>query len=178
MAHIEGVTKAGLVLAAALLACAPARAADPTARPPALQSVIDCRKLTDGAQRLACYDAAVAKMDEAETKGDLVTLDRDQRQAARRQAFGFSMPAFTMFDRGEKPETINKVVETVASVSVTAQGRWVLRMRDGAVWRQIDGEELYKKPHAGSVAEIHKASLGSFMMNIDNQPAIRVHRDN
>ena len=177
MAHIEGVTKAALVLAAALLAC-PVRAAEPTDRPPALQSVIDCRKLTDGAQRLACYDAAVAKMDEAETRGDLVTLDRDQRQAARRQAFGFSIPAFTMFDRGEKPEAINKVTDTVASVSMTPQGRWVLRMQDGAVWRQIDEEQLYKKPHAGSVVEIHKASLGSFMMNVDNQPAIRVHRDN
>jgi hypothetical protein len=145
---------------------------------PALQAVIDCRKLADNAQRLACYDRAVAGLADAQASGDLVSLDREQRRALQRQAFGFVLPSLSMFERGEKREAIDRVEERVASASRTPDGKWVLRMQDGAVWRQIDDNELFKYPHNGSSAVIKRAALGSFMMEVDGQPALRVHRDN
>ena len=57
-------------------------------RAPVVQSVLDCRKIDDAAARLACYDKAVAGVEQAEASGDLVTVDRAQRRAARHQAFG------------------------------------------------------------------------------------------
>jgi len=57
-------------------------------------------------------------------------------------------------------------------------GNWILRMQDGAVWRQTDGAVLSRDPRPGSVVVIKKAALGSFMMDIDGQPAVRAHRDN
>jgi hypothetical protein len=166
---------AGLFAAVALPAIA---APAPPAVAPAVQAVVDCRKLTDDAQRLACYDKAVASMTDAQASGDLVTIDRQQRQAVRRQAFGLTLPTLDFLDRGEKPEQVNRLTDTVASVSKTADGRWVMRMQDGAIWRQTDDAELSRDPHEGSSVVINKASLGSFMIDIDGQPGIRAHRDN
>jgi len=140
-----------------------------------VQAVVDCRKIEDSAQRLACYDAAVEVMSRAQTSGDLVTLDRKQRQAVRRQAFGFTLPTLSMFDTGEK--AVDTVDETLASAHQTTGGRWVFQMQDGAVWRQIDDEWLSRRPHPGSAIVIKRAALGSFMLTVDGQPGVRVHRD-
>ena len=117
-------------------------------------------------------------MVEAEDKGDLVSNDRAQRSAVRRQAFGFSLPSLAIFDRGEKPDEVNRVIETVASAHHGLEGRWVLRMQDGAVWRQTDDADLGRRPHAGSKALIKRAALGSFMIEIDGQAGIRARRVN
>jgi len=164
-------------LAVAALAATTLWAQTPSPRPPALQAVVDCRKIDDGAQRLACYDKAVADMAAAEDKGDLVSLDRAQRQAARRQTFGFALPTLGFLDKGERHEELDRVTDTVASVSQTVEGRWVLHLQGGAVWRQTDDAVLSRRPRPGSVVVIRKAMLGSFMIDIDGQPGIRAHRD-
>ena len=147
-------------------------------RAPAIQSILDCRALQDAPQRLACYDKAVAGMSQAESKGDLVTIDRAQRQTVRRQAFGLILPSLAMFDRGERPEEADRITASVSQAWKSAAGKWMIRLDDGAVWRQVDDNELFKPPHAGSMAKIRKAALGSYFMNLDGQIAIRVHRDN
>ncbi len=170
-----------LALGAALtlpLALAAAKDASPPARAAVVQEVLDCRKLTDAAQRLACYDKAVDGMAQAEEKGDLVTVDREQRRAVRKQAFGLSLPSLAIFDRGEKPEEVNKITATVASATKGPAGWWTIKLDDGAVWKQIADGDLLRDPHAGSTVTIRKASLGSYFMNVDGQQAIRVHRDN
>jgi hypothetical protein len=145
---------------------------------PAVQAVVDCRKIEDAAQRLACYDSAADALAKAQETGDLVTLDREQRRAARKQAFGFTLPSLAILDTGEKPEEMNRVEETLASASQDYEGRWTFIMQDGAVWRQIDDEFLSRKPRAGSRVEIRRAMLGSFMLSVDGQPGVRAHRDN
>lgn len=142
---------------------------------PVVQRVVDCRKIEDGAQRLACYDAAVEALSSAQSSGDLVTLDRKQRQAVRRQAFGFTLPTLSMFDTGEHED--NRLDETLASAHQIAEGRWVFQMQDGAIWRQIDDEFLSRKPHPGSKVTIQRASFGSYMLSVDGQPGVRAHRD-
>ncbi|HZK98455.1 MAG TPA: hypothetical protein VFC47_01020 [Caulobacteraceae bacterium] len=140
--------------------------------------MLDCRKVGDVAARLACYDTAVDAMATAESKGDLVTIDREQRRAVRRQAFGLSLPSFTLFDRGERPEDADRISAQIAGASRNAEGKWVIRLDDGAVWRQIDDNSLARDPHPGSIAKIRRAALGSFFVNIDGEQAIRMHRDN
>jgi len=170
------VVGACTVLAAAGM-CGAAGAAPkpPPANAPVVQAVVDCRKIEDSAQRLACYDASVDALNAAQRSGDLVTLDRKQRQAVRKQAFGFTLPTLSMFDTGE--HEVDSIDETLASASQGVGGRWVFRMEDGAVWRQIDDEFLSRRPHQGSVVKIKKASLGSFMLSVDGQPGVRAHRD-
>jgi hypothetical protein len=156
----------------------PAMAAAAPAPAPIVQEVIDCRKVQDTAARLTCYDKAVDGMAKAETTGDLLTLDREQRRAVRRQAFGLTLPALAIFDHGEKPEEMNRIKAIVKSASQDPRGRWIIVLDDGVVWRQIEDGDIDRPPHPGSTAAIRKASLGSYFMNIDGQFAIRVRREN
>lgn len=169
---------AGLAFAFAATA---ASAAPPAAKPPSraavLQGLLDCRSKTDGAERLACYDAAAAVMDQAEAKGDIVVVDRQQAREVRKQAFGFTLPSLSIFERGEKPEQIDHVSGVIAAARADGNGKWVLRLEDGAVWRQIDGEPPHRDPRAGMTVEIKSASLGSYLLSVDGQRAYRAHRD-
>jgi len=170
--------RASTLAAALSLLAAAAMAEKPPTRAPVVQSVLDCRKLQDTTQRLACYDKAVDSMAQAEDKGDLVTVDREQRRVIRRQAFGLTLPSLSLFDRGEKPEEINRITATVKSASQDPYKRWIIVLDDGAVWRQIEDGDVDRPPHHGSAVAIRRAALGSFFMNIDGQIAIRVRRDN
>jgi hypothetical protein len=174
--HARVLAAAAASIAAALPAAAIAAPHAPPQRAPAVQAVMDCRKLADDAQRLACFDAATASLAKAEESGDLVSIDRAQRNQVRRQAFGFTLPSIELFDRGEGQ--LQSVKETLASARQNAQGRWTFVMQDGQVWRQIDDEFLSRNPHAGSAIEISRAMLGSFMLSVDGQPGVRAHRDN
>jgi hypothetical protein len=162
----------------AVAAWGEADGAETPTRAPAMQSVLACKAITDGPQRLACFDAAVDAMAKAEQSGDLVTIDRAQRRAVRRQAFGLTLPSLAMFDKGEKPEEANRIAVIVAQASRTAAGKWVIVLEDGAVWRQIDDEPLEPAPRPGQKAVIRRAALGSYMMRLEGQSSIRVHRDN
>ncbi|HEY5072426.1 MAG TPA: hypothetical protein VII63_10385 [Caulobacteraceae bacterium] len=153
-------------------------AASPPTRAPAVQAVMECARISDPGQRLTCFDAAVAAMTKAEAAGDLVTIDREQRRAARRQAFGLALPSLAFLDRGERPEEVNRITGKVAAVARTPEGKWVITLEGGAVWRQIDDNELTHDPHAGSEVRIRRAALGSFFVNIDREQALRMHRDN
>jgi hypothetical protein len=165
-----------LVFALAAPGLALAKGPDAKARAAAFQSVLDCRTIGDNAQRLACYDAAAAKMGEAEAKGDIVVIDRAQAQAAHREAFGLHVPSLDFVTRALKPEEVDQIQGVVKAARADAYGKWTFVLQDGAVWRQI-ADELERDPHAGSKVVIHRAALGSYKMSVDGQPTIRVHRD-
>jgi len=167
----------GLALTLAVSAAANAAwAAAPEGTAPAVKAVIQCRAITDQTERLTCYDKTVGEMAGADAKGDLITLDQEQRKAIRHQAFGFTMPSFTLFDKGEKPEEASKATFKIAQAWQDLEGKWNFKLETGAVWRQTDTNEIYHDPHAGSVADVSKGALGAFFMKVDGQEAIRVMR--
>jgi hypothetical protein len=174
-----GLKRAFALAALGVLAAGPVLGEDAKSqRAPTVQALIDCKKIEDSAQRLACYDTSVSKLQEAEASGDLVTADREQRRAARRLAFGFNLPSMSFLDRGDKPEEVKKVTLKVASAGHNKEGAWVIRMEDGAVWRQVDEEVLSRPPHTGSTAVVEKGVLGAYFMRIDGGFNMHVRRDN
>jgi len=147
----------------------------PEGRAQALERLVECRKITDATQRLSCYDAAAAALDQAEAKGDIVVVDREQARKVRRQAFGFHVPSITLFERGETPEEINTVTGTIDKVGRNGAAKWVFTLKDGGVWVQIDSNSLMLDPRPGQTVKIRRATLGSYLLTINGQ-AIRVHR--
>jgi hypothetical protein len=141
-----------------------------------VKAVIDCRVITDDPARLACFDKAVAAMSAAEKSGELLTLDREQRRAVRRESFGLTLPSLDIFSRGEKPEEADRLTAHVASASLNAEGKWLIRLDDGALWEQTDDYSPNHGPHAGSTVVIFKGMLGSFFLKVDGQQAIRAKR--
>lgn len=141
-----------------------------------VQKLVDCRKVSDDQARLACYDQATAAFDQAEAKGDVVVVDREQARKVRRQAFGFAMPSITLFEKGETKEEVENVTGVVAAARQDGAGHWVIKLEDGAIWTQVDANELFKTPKPGMPVKIRRAALGSYMMSIDGQGSFRAHR--
>ncbi len=167
------------VLIASLSASAPPLAAAPAPdqeRAKELQQLIDCKKIADPTQRLACYDQAASVLDQAEAKGDIVVVNREQARKVRRQAFGFTLPSMSLFSRGEKPEEIATAEGKIASARKLLNGHWEVKLEDGATWVQIDASEIPLDPKPGQAVKIRKASLGSYMMTVGNQREVKVHR--
>lgn len=167
----------GLVLAAVVgVASSGAQPKAEGGRAAIVQKLVDCRKLTEDGARLACYDQATAALDQAEAKGDIVVVDREQARKVRRQAFGFSLPSITLFEKGETKEDLENVSGVVMAARQDNMGHWIIKLEDGATWAQIDATELFKTPKQGMPVKIRKASLGSFLMTVDNQRAFRAKR--
>lgn len=170
---------AAATLLIAALAATPVLAADPPApaRAAQLQQLLDCRKLTDPTQRLACFDQAAGALDQAEAKGDVVVVDREQARKVRRQAFGFSLPSMSLFSRGEKPEEITSTESTIASARKLNTGKWEFTLQDGARWVQVDLADIPLDPKPGQKVKIRSATMGSYMATINNQREVKVHRE-
>jgi hypothetical protein len=165
------------VLAVATLGAPAARAAsgiEPQAA--VVRALLDCRGLADAPSRLACYDEAAAAFERAEAGGDVVIVDREQARKVRRQAFGFTLPSISMFEKGESKSELENVDGKLASARQDASGHWVLKLEDGAVWRQIDSNELTRSPKSGMTVVIRKAALGSYLAAVAGQRAFRARR--
>ena len=166
--------------AAMLAAGVPALAAKPNltqSRTAVVQAISDCRKVADRDARLDCYDKAADAFEQAQAQGQVVVVDRAQVHEVKRQAFGLSLPSLNLFTRGPKEETIDRVTVKLTAAHPDELGKWVMITDEGAVWRQIDSQELYEGPHAGSTVAIRRASLGSYFCNVDGQSAIRCARN-
>ena len=169
-----------LALAAlALPAAAIAAPKLPQKRPEALEALIRCRAITDEAARLACFDAAVASFEQAHANRDLVVVDRKQVRDTKRTLFGLDLPGLNLFGGGPDDEgtEVNSIESEVASAFQDGEGRWVVTLKEGGTWRQINDTILGRRPKPGTKVEIRKAAMGSYMMRIEGQPGIRARRE-
>lgn len=148
----------------------------PQQRPETLQRLVACRAMTDNAARLACYDAAAGALDTAERQGDLVVIDRAQANETRRQLFGFELPTVSHLFRGGDGADLQAIETTLQSASQAGEGKWVFRLADGGVWRQIDSEPVNFRNRAGQEVRVRRASLGSFLLTVGGSRAVRVRR--
>jgi hypothetical protein len=125
---------------------------------------VDCRKLTDNAARLACYDQAAAALDQAEAKGDVVVVDREQARKVRKQAFGFTLPSISIFAKGESQEEVDN---STAWSPRPARRRRPLGDQAGGRRGLEPGRRrgAVQVPKPGMKVKIRKAALGSYMMD-------------
>ena len=141
--------------------------------PPVFQAVLDCKAVSDATARLTCYDKAVSAMDTARATNDLVVTDRATVREAKKGLFGLALPSLKLFSGG-KDEEVTEIESKIATFRMASDGFPVFTLSDGARWKQTEGRNTY--PKAGSSIRIRKASLGSYMANVDGQPGVRVVR--
>jgi hypothetical protein len=148
------------------------------ARPPIFEELVNCRAVADPTERLACYDAKVAAMDEAEKKDELVLADKASMKEARRGLFGFSIPKLKIFGNDGKEVEKFELVAKIDSAYQASPGKWTILLDDGARWVQIDSQVMRKNPERGNEIKIREAAMGSYFANINGQRAIRMRRVN
>lgn len=161
--------------AAALAASIPAQ--EPVrADPGALGALFACRAIAEDRARLACLDRETAALASSRDGGEIIVIDRVEAEATRRRLFGFQLPAITgLFGDGE-PERLDEIEGVLASAGRSGDGRWIFRLEDGGVWRQIDGDPARFTARSGQAVTIRRAALGSYQLVTGGSRAIRVRR--
>ncbi len=162
--------------AMALLAAAPGLASAADAPPPAVQSLLDCRKLGGEAEQLACFKARAAEFDAALAHGELIVVEKKKVEQSKRETFGFSLPSLSFLGSSDAAKPISTLVETATAVSTLHDGRYVVRLESGATWEQNDQTRISRAPRVGSKIEIRKGALSNYFMSVDGQvgvPAVR-----
>jgi hypothetical protein len=166
---------AGLFLAlAAVPAVASAKDAPKPPRPAVVSRVVACTSVADPQQRLACFDREVAAMNEAEQKGDLVAMDRNQVRKTKRSLFGLALPDLGVF--GDDEDSDSSIETTLKSVAQNPDGKYIFDLAEGGRWVQLDSREFIVDPKAGQPIRIRRAAMGSYMANVNKQIAVRVRR--
>jgi hypothetical protein len=140
-----------------------------------LVPVLECRKLADAAERLACFDKAVAELDTAEREQRVVVVDKEQVQQARRSVFGLKLPKIRLFGNGN--DELAEVEMTLTSVTRQRDGTLAFTVDDGARWVQTD-DKMVVGVKAGGKVTLKRGALGSFFARFHGSTAARVQRVN
>lgn len=159
---------------ATIVAAAPAATADKNG---VLKAVTDCRAVADSTQRLACYDAAVARLDTAAAKNDIVVLDREEVKETRKGLFGFALPKLPFFkgdDSHKEPEVVelNSVVKRAQNIG---HAHWRITLENDAVWETTDPVTRHD-PKPGAKIRVRQGAMTNYFLSIDGDPSVRAKR--
>ena len=124
-----------------------------------LQSLIDCRKVTDPTQRLACFDALAATLPKIEA-------DR----------FGMTADIANKRD----PESERRAKEAILPGRIVAlgqgpRGEYIFTLDNGQVWMQAEVEPN-KRFAVGDVVHIEHGAMSSLWLAADRARKTRVKR--
>lgn len=137
--------------------------------------VRECRKIADIDARAACYDnIPVGRSSQpAQTPALAPAPSVAPRQSAPGGFGGNQLPQA----REERDAEVSQITATVASVSESVPGQYLLTLEDGAQWRFVDAApRSYDAPQRGSRVEISAAAMGSYLLQYQGQRGIRVRR--
>lgn len=145
--------------------------------PKEYRDLMACLVLLDSSARLACYDRHAANLDAATQSHNVVITDREAVKSARRGLFGFGAPVGRLLGLGSNDEDeIRQIESTVARVSPMRDGGWRLTLEDGSSWEQNDTRNFVLTPKIGNAVKITRGSLGTFLVAVNEQRAIKMRR--
>lgn len=152
-------------------------------RPEIFTNLLQCRSITDNAQRLACFDQQVGAMDAAAQRDEVVVLDKSELNKTRKTLFGFSFPKLPFLgggdddEDGDKPkeEGVTHIDAVIASVRSLGYGKWQIGLEDGAQWMTTEAV-TGRDPKPGQKIELKRAAMGSFLGKVEGGRAVRMKR--
>ena len=161
---------------AVLLAFAGAMATGPAmadAARDALAEMAKCADVTDAAERLKCFDAAVPR---AKNALAVPTPETAPTKSGFLEWFGFSrpQPVTKSEDFGKPPPEslpgeINEITDDVLEFAKTPRGKAVFILQNGQVWRQLDSDgTVVLDPAQGATmkVKVERGALGSYNLTI------------
>ncbi len=144
--------------------------------PKIFTDVIQCRTITDNAERLACFDRSVGTLATAQANKEVYVADKEAMREARRGLFGLNLPNMRIFADDDMEKDVSSIESTIAAFNESQKG-YVFTLKDGARWRQTDGAYM-DRPKVGAPIRIKRAALGSFFGSISGRPGFRIERVN
>jgi hypothetical protein len=168
---------ATIAACAALLLAGAAPAIAKQAQSPLVDALARCRAERDDAVRLRCYDTSAAALTEATARGALLVIDEADVRKTRRSLFGFSLPKLPFFSGDKSADTQEEeITAKIGRSSALPNGKYQIRLEDGAVWETTEASSFIRAPRAGNEVVIKRGALGGYMMRIAGQRALRAKR--
>lgn len=146
---------------------------DDVAKPQVYLDLVQCKAIADSAARLACFDAASARMEQAAEAKDIVILDRAEVRKTKRSLFGFLLPKLPFFD-DDKEEEFTNIETTFSSVTPLGYGKYQFQIPDGGTWETT--EPAKGNLREGQKVKIKRGAVGGFLMQIGGGGYVRVKR--
>lgn len=178
---------AALALSLAAFAAAPQASAQS-------DQLSSCLAIEDIAARVACYDAiakrqveapvAVPKPAQAPAPAPAVAMPAAPPPAAEqprevstspKAEFGFSAAERDRLRPVEQQQPVD-LSFTVATARLTGPGYWQFGMKEGSTWRTVETRRAFRAPGPSETVVIRRGSLGSYFLDFDGQPGMRIKR--
>lgn len=137
-------------------------------------AVTQCTTIAADAARLACFDAAAARLAAA---GEVAIVSRQDMEQNQRRLFGFNVTGLNPFNGSGGSEELQSISATMTSARNLGRGEWSITLDDGSVWRKTDGVDVLFSANRQYPVTVRRAALGSYMMKVANDPPFRVRRE-
>lgn len=180
----------GLILLC-IVGAAPCLAADP------LAGVLACRRLTDAAARLACFDRETASLAPAsaapvaESKAAAAPTAAAPIAAAAtptaaapapsltsEQKFGLSPSAIAAKEEGAATHAAKetKLQARITALALAGDGRTLFTLDNSQVWRQLEADGTDVMARLGDAVTISRGLLGSYWLQLKAGRGCKVTR--
>ena len=144
--------------------------------PAQYRALVACRSQTDEAARLRCYDQAVAALEQAASRGDILLTGREEVRAARRSLFGFAVPRFLRGrDEAEEPE-ITELETTIVSARETGFQEFILVLAEGGRWQTTEASRGARTPRPGTAVRLRRSPVGGYFVKLPGVQWLRARR--
>ena len=146
-----------------------------------LEQVCKCADVTEAADRLKCFDAAVPHAQAAlaapePPPAQTATAQTGQDSGGVLAWFGFDQPVTKPEDFGKPPEAVPGAITRLTAATVefgrTPTGRAIFILDNGQVWRQVDGDtDEVRDPYTGEALKvaIERGFFGSYSLTIEGR---------
>lgn len=167
------------LIAAAAAFAAPAQSGSVVSGSQLVTAVEACQAVKEDSARLACFDRSVAALKQANARGDLAIVDRNQMRQARRSLFGLSIPKLPFFS-GSKDKDVQEepkeLVSTLTGFKDIGNGFFRFSIADPAsTWESTEASDVFDQK-AGAKVSIHRGGIGNYFVEIGDQKAVRARR--
>ena len=141
----------------------------------------ECARIDDATARLACYDNNIRNVGGAPrvaVPGRMQVPQGGSAPVAANSPGGFGAEDVRTPERFATPSgQLQEISGRFTSVRPREPGVYALTLEDGAEWLFAEGvAPTYRVPRAGSVVEIERGALGSFLMRFEDQAPVPVRR--
>lgn len=168
-----------LLIQAAMIAAA-LTVSSPTGGSDLVSSLADCRRISDAAKRLNCFDRAVGTLVEAAAREDVILVDREEVRRTRKSLFGFSLPKLPLFNAragAQGTDEVRELETTIQSSQPAGYGLWSMTLAEGGTWQTTEASRRLDL-RAGQSVHLERGPVGGYMANIGGARAVRVRRVN
>lgn len=131
-----------------------------------LDAALACRSLGDAAQRLACYDAALAPAAADETSAPGADSASQTSPPIDPVA---SFGAEQVRKSRDSEERVEQIESAITSIQVDRFGKATVTLANGQVWTQLNSDPAKVLPNRKKsyTAVIRRASMGSYFLRIN-----------